>query len=113
MTIANKTILQQMRFVRAGAPFCPVTTRTNIDAKNFDFVYEGGSFYGESQEITPPIYTYAAAPVRLGAPFNLKTTRTNIDASGFDYVYEGGPFWVKYIAPAPGGYNTTQFFMVF
>lgn len=75
MTVPSKTVLLQMRFVRAGAPFCSIGAKTTIDAKNFDFTDKGGSFYGVSNTETPPIYTYAASPVRQGDPFRIDAGR--------------------------------------
>jgi len=88
MTIASKTVLLQMRFVRAGAPFCPVTTRTNIDGTD-GWYRQGAPFFGFSDEITPPIYTYADMPVRRGAPFRITAMRQ----LRYGGVYQGGPIF--------------------
>lgn len=112
MTIASKTVLLQMRFVRAGAPFCSISAKTTVDATNFDFVDKGGSFYGVSNEITPPVYTYATRPVRQGAPFRWNVAKSSINGS-YGFYNKGEPFYVSYNEEALVTFNTTRFFMLF
>lgn len=112
MTIASKTVLLQMRFIRGGGAFAEVTAKPGVDTSAISaFQRQGAPFYGVDTEITPPAYSTARKPVRYGAPFVNVTTKSTIDAH-FGKVSYGAPFWVKYDgAPAP--FNATRFFLFF
>ncbi len=113
MTIATKTILLQMRFIRAGAPFCNIGAKETIDATNFDYSYKGNTFYGVSTVSDPvPTYPSIPLPVRYGSPFRWSTANVSIDASS-DYVTKGTPFYVYYSGITPVTFNATRMFLVF
>ena len=98
MTIASKTVLVQMRFVRAGAPFADVTAKASIDTSDISgYTYRGSTFFGSNAEITPPTYPSSTAPVRRGAPYNEVTTKATYDASfGQGRTRQGVPFVVRF-----------------
>jgi len=94
MTVASKTLLQQMRFTRCGAPFCSIAAKTTIDAQNFDFYDRGGSFYGPANDTTPYYDVYAANPVRQGNSFKWLNAKSSID-SNYGRVTQGQPFYIQ------------------
>ena len=95
MTIASKTELLQMRFVSKGQPFCNIAAKTSIDAAGtMDFYRQGDAFSGVSNEITPPIYSYAPNPVRQGAAFKWLNAKASID-SNYGRVTQGQPFYIQ------------------
>lgn len=96
MTIASKTVLLQMRFTRAGAPFVEVTTKPSINTSGISgYVDAARPFFGVGTEITPPVYTSSRYPTRMGAPFKWLTAKAPIDAS-YGKSDAGYPFFVEF-----------------
>ena len=96
MSVPAKTVLLQMRFTRAGAPFVEVTTKPSIDTTNISgFTDAGRAFFGVGAEITPPTYSNSRYPTRMGAPFKWLTTKSTVDAS-YGRSDAGYPFWVDF-----------------
>lgn len=114
MTVASKTDLLTLHYVRLGQPFITVTGNSSIQSNGIGFfTYLGNNFYGVSNTTTP-VYPSVTGftNVRLGQPFKDTIGNSSINASEFDYVRLGAPYYVPFTAPGPT-YNTTQFFMVF
>lgn len=98
MTIASKTVLVQMRFTRAGSVFCDVGAKSSIDTSGISvFINRGSTFFGVSDEITPPTYSSLVFPTRNGMPYLEVTAKNSIDASfGQGKSRQGLPFVVRF-----------------
>jgi hypothetical protein len=93
MSLVSKTVLQQMRFVSRGQPFCSIAAKTSITDTS-DFYRQGQPFFGVETEITPPVYTYTPSPVRQGNAFKWVNAKSTID-SNYGKVLSGQPFYVQ------------------
>lgn len=94
MTIASKTRLLSFQYIRAGAPFVEVSTRSDFDATEAQRL--GAPFYGVGNEET---LTLPSLPffTRQGAPHQEVTTRPDVDASyGKGWLRSGAPYVVRF-----------------
>lgn len=87
MSLASKTVLCQMRFTRAGAPFCSVGLKFGIE----DVTNRGRPFFGVSNTETPPTYPFSTYIIRAGRPFNISEFGRDMSYGG---VAAGKPFYI-------------------
>jgi hypothetical protein len=83
----------QMRFVRAGAPFCEIGAKSTVG--QVGFYRNGSAFFPTSTEVTAPTYTIAKSPIKAGAPFLAKTGNSTTDAH-YGRATRGTPFYVAF-----------------
>lgn len=93
MTVASRTVLMQMRFSRAGAPFCEIGAKSTIS--QVGVTREGGAFFPAVAEITAPAYSTTKNPQRQGASLGWATAKSTIDAH-YGRTTHGAPFWVLF-----------------
>ena len=106
MTIASKTRLLSFQYIRAGAPFVEVSTRSDFDATEAQRL--GAPFYGVGNEET---LTLPSLPffTRQGAPHQEVTTRPDVDASyGKGWLRSGAPYVVRFAGTST--YTSLPFF---